>query len=103
MCVGPDTSDASNTIERQSEVDTFTNTRNVGSVSDAGHSGLSTGEAADIALNPASKMASSREKGLAAAQLAAPGGLILGGLRSFGLRSHGGLLGSGSGKTLLGG
>ena len=103
MCVGSDTGDASNTIERESKVDTFSNTRNVGSVSDAGHSGLSTLEAADIALNPASKMASSREKGLAAAQLAAPGGLILGGLRTLGLRSHGGLLGSGSGKSLLGG
>ena len=102
MCVGS-TGDASNTIERESKVDTFANTRNVGSVSDLGHSGLSTSEAADIALNPASQMSSSQEKGLAAAQLAAPGGLIFGGLRTLGLRSHSGLLGSGSGKSLLGG
>ena len=105
MCVGSDTGDASNTIERQTGVDTFSNTRNVGSVSGAGHSGLSTGEAANIALNPTSKLSTPEEKGLAAAQIAAPGGLIFGGLRAMGLRSYGSLLGGGSssGKTLLGG
>ncbi len=102
MCVGSD-SDASNTIERETKVDTFANTRNVGTVSGAGHSGLSTREAADIALNPASSMSTPFEKGLATAQLAAPGGLILGGLRTLNLRSHGSLLGGGRGKGLLGG
>ncbi len=96
-------SDDPNTVERETGVDTVKNTRNVGTVSGDGHSGLSTKEAADIALNPASSMSTPFEKGLAAAQLAAPGGLILGGLRTLNLRSHGSLLGGGSGKGLLGG
>ena len=104
MCVGSDNGNDSNTIERETMVDTFANKRNVGSVSDAGHSGLSTGEAASIAFNPASKLSTPEEKGIAAAQIAMPGGFILGGLRALSLRSHGGLLGgSGSDKTLLGG
>jgi hypothetical protein len=102
MCMGGG-SDDTNTVERETGVDTFKNTRNVGTVSGAGHSGLSTKEAADIALNPASSMSTPFEKGLAAAQLAAPGGLILGGLRTLNLRSHGSLLGGGGGKGLLGG
>ena len=105
MCMGPDTSDTSNTIERKSEVDAFSTTRNVGETSGAGHSGLSIGEAADIAINPASELSSPAEKGVAAAQVAMPGGFILGGLRALSLRSRSrSLLGdSGSGKTLLGG
>ena len=102
MCMGS-SSDDTNTIERETKVDTFKNTRNVGSVSGAGHSGLSTREAADIALNPASNLSTPTEKALATAQLAAPGGLIFGGLRTLGLRSHGNILGGGSGKGLLGG
>jgi len=102
MCGGA-TSDDTNTIERETKVDSFAHTRNVGSVSGAGHSGLSTKEAADIALNPTSSLSTPEEKGLAAAQLAAPGGLILGGLRTLNLRSHGSILGGGGGKGLLGG
>ena len=108
MCAGSG-SDDTNTVERQTGVDTFKNTRNVGSVSREGHSGLSTTEAASIALDPTSKLSSPLEKGVATAQMAVPGGLVLGGLRTLGLRSHGGmpsvssLLGSGRGKSLLGG
>lgn len=108
MCAGSG-SDDTNTVERQTGVDTFKNTRNVGSVSREGHSGLSTNEAASIALDPTSRLSSPLEKGLATAQMAVPGGLVLGGLRTLGLRSHGGmpsvssLLGSGRGKSLLGG
>ena len=113
MCGGSN-DDGSNTIERNSQragygVDTFANTRNVGTVSGKGHSGLSTTEAASIALDPTSSMSTPFEQGLATAQLAAPGGLILGGLRTLNFRSHGGfpsvrgLLGGGSGKGLLGG
>tara|TARA_X000001382_G_scaffold68894_1_gene47920 strand:- start:3653 stop:3979 length:327 start_codon:yes stop_codon:yes gene_type:complete len=108
MCGGSN-DNGSNTIERQTQVDTFANTRNVGTVSGAGHSGLSTNEAASIALDPTSSMSTPFEKGLAAAQMAVPGGLVLGGLRTLNLRSHGGfpsvrgLLGGGSGKGLLGG
>ena len=100
MCMGG-SSDDTNTVERESKVDSFKHTRNVGTVSGKGHSGLSTKEAADIALNPASKMSTPFEKGVATAQLAAPGGLVLGGLRTLNLRSHGNLLG-GRGTTLLG-
>ena len=102
-------SDDTNTIERETKVDTFKNTRNVGSVSREGHSGLSTNEAASIALDPTSRLSSPLEKGLATAQMAVPGGLVLGGLRTLNLRSHGGfpsvrgLLGGGRGKGLLGG
>ena len=108
MCGGSN-DNGSNTIERQTQVDTFANTRNVGTVSGKGHSGLSTEEAASIALDPTSRLSSPLEKGLATAQMAVPGGLVLGGLRTLGLRSHGGmpsvssLLGSGRGKSLLGG
>jgi hypothetical protein len=108
MCMGGG-SDDTNTIERGTKVDTFKNTRNVGTVSGKGHSGLSTEEAASIALDPTSSMSTPFEKGLATAQLAAPGGLVLGGLRTLNLRSHGGfpsvrgLLGGGGGKSLLGG
>lgn len=101
MCGGA-ASDDSNTIERNTGVDTFAHTRNVGTVSGAGHSGLSTKEAASIALDPTSSLSTPTEKALAAAQLAAPGGLILGGLRTLNLRSHGSILGGGGGKNLLG-
>ena len=108
MCGGSN-DNGSNTIERQTQVDTFANTRNVGTVSGKGHSGLSTEEAASIALDPTSSMSTPFEKGLATAQMAVPGGLVLGGLRTLNFSSHGGfpsvrgLLGGGSGKGLLGG
>ena len=105
MCAGNGNGDSSNTIERETQVDSFTHTRNVGETSGAGHSGLSMGEAPSIAMNPASKLSTREEKGLAAAQVAIPGGFILGGLRALSLRSRSrSLLGaSDSGKTLLGG
>ena len=105
MCVGSDNGNDSNTIERETMVDTFANKRNVGETSGAGHSGLSMGEAASIAMNPVSKLSTPEEKGLAAAQVGMPGGFILGGIRELNLRSRSrSLLGdSGSGKTLLGG
>ena len=107
MCGGSDSSgETSSSVERESQVDTFSTTRNVGPVSGAGHSDLSTSEAASIALNPISTLSTPTEKAMAVGQAALPGGFILGALRANALRSprSGGLLGSsGIGKTILGG
>ena len=102
MCSGSNGgTDDMNTIERESEVDTFHTTEQKGPVSEAGHSGLSTSEALDIAFNPASKLSSPGEKTAAAAQAALPGGFVIGGLRALGLRSHGSIFSSRSPGTLL--
>ena len=45
--------------------------------------GLTTGQAADIAFNPGSEYGTSGEKALAGAQIAIPGGTLLGGLRTL--------------------
>lgn len=107
MCAGSDSGgDTQSSVERESQVDTFSTTEQVGSVSGAGHSDLSRSEAFSIANNPFSNLSTSTEKGMAVAQAALPGGFIVGGLRGAALTSPraGGLLGgSTTGKTLLGG
>ena len=102
MCMGSsDGTEGMNTIERETKVDTFHTTEQKGTVSDAGHSGLSTGEGIDIAFNPASTLSSPMEKAAAVAQAAVPGGFVVGGLRALGLRSHGPLFSTRSSGTLL--
>mgnify|MGYP003122268701 CR=1 FL=1 len=106
MCAGSDAGgDTQSSVERESQVDTFGRTEQVGPVSGAGHSDLSRSEAFSIANNPFSNLSTSGEKGMAVAQAALPGGSILGAIRGAALTSPraGGLLGGGSGKSLLGG
>lgn len=107
MCVGSDAGgETQSSVERKSEVDTFSTTKQIGSVSGAGHSDLSTSEAFSIANNPLSSLSTPTEKAMAVGQAALPGGFVLGALRANALRSprSGGLLGGSSGgKTILGG
>jgi hypothetical protein len=112
MCVGSDNGggETPGSIERESGVvDTFSTTRNVGPVSEAGHSDLSASEAASIALNPASSLSTPSEKAMAMGQAVLPGGFLLGALRANALRAsprtqRTSLLGNAGGnRTLLGG
>jgi hypothetical protein len=107
MCAGPDTGgETQSSVERESGVDTFSTTEQIGPVSGAGHSDLSAAEAFSIANNPFSSLSTPTEKAMAVGQAALPGGFVLGALRANALRSprSGGLLGSsGIGKTILGG
>ena len=52
--------------------------------------GLSGKVAADIALNPFSDYSTESEKAFAAAQVALPGGLLIGGIRTLGMMGRGG-------------
>ena len=110
MCGGSDSSgETPGSIERESQVDTFSTTRNVGPVSGAGHSDLSTSEAASIALNPASTLSTPTEKAIAMGQAILPGGFLVGALRANALRAPAdaqrtSLLGNAGGnRTILGG
>ena len=107
MCAGSDTGgETQSSVERESKVDTFSTTEQIGPVSGAGHSDLSRTEAFSIDNNPFSSLSTPVEKGMAVAQAALPGGFIVGGLRGAALTSPraGGLLGgSTAGKSLLGG
>lgn len=112
MCISSDNGggETPGSIERESGVvDTFSTTRNVGPVSEVGHSDLSASEAADISFNPASSLSTSREKAMAMGQAILPGGFLIGALRANALRASPGakrtsLLGDAGGNgTLLGG
>ena len=107
MCAGSDNGgDTPSSIERESKVDTFSTTQQVGSVSCAGHSDLSRSEAFSIANNPVSSLSTPTEKAMAVGQAALPGGFLVGALRSAALTSPraGSILGgSNAGKSLLGG
>jgi hypothetical protein len=107
MCSGSDAGgDTPSSVERESGVDTFSTTEQVGPVSMGGHSDLSRTEAFSIANNPFSSLSTPVEKGLAVAQAVLPGGSIVGGLRGAYMTSPraGSLLGSSkTGKGLLGG
>ena len=110
MCGGSDSSgETSSSVERESQVDTFSTTRNVGPVSGAGHSDLSTSEAASIALNPVSTLSTPTEKAIAMGQAILPGGFLVGALRANALRAPAdaqrtSLLGNAGGnRTILGG
>jgi len=107
MCAGSDSGgETQSSVERESQVDSFSTTQQVGSVSGAGHSDLSRSEAFSIANNPFSNLSTSTEKGMAVAQAALPGGFLVGALRSAALTSPraGSILGGGNaGKGLLGG
>ena len=107
MCAGNGNGgETPGSIERESKVDSFSTTQQIGPVSGAGHSDLSTGEAFNIANNPFSSLSTPAEKAMAVGQAVLPGGFILGALRTSALRSprSGGLLGNASGgNTILGG
>ena len=106
MCVGSDNSgETPSSIERKTQVDTFSTTQQIGPVSGAGHSDLSRTEAFSIANNPFSSLSTPVEKGIAVAQAALPGGTILGALRGAYMTSPraDSILGGGGGKGLLGG